>query len=413
MKRLLAIATVVVAAGWGLCFLAGKTLSHLLAARLGGLVTRLGEGKVSSPEEFFQHRLSEAMWLATLLLLWAFVHRLVAQSRFPWINLPRRAWIMHSLLALLGLNLWLWQANRTVLFWGLMWDGPQTSNLTRFSIKLLLLREDPSLTRAVLMGSSQTRAQIDEELLNSLLGTRLRTTELHYPGSKAYNHLMLQPVVASARADYVIIYLSEADFHGDSTSEATASFFTFGALPELIRLGGAKFVPAQNQGCGLLGQVLPMFRLRAVLAQRVFGPASGQFKQQQYDAALETNLVERAAIQTKVFASNEVNRFHQRALEAFLIRCRDSNQRVILLAGQLNPLMADRIDPQIRREMMTLLRSLATRFPHVTLVENLPGQTEIDYVDMTHVTKPAQDRFTRFLVAWLGEHALAGAEKRR
>lgn len=413
MKRLLTLATILVAAGWGIYLLAGRALADLCAARLGGFVVKLGEGKISSPAEFFQHRMFEAAWLATLLLLWVFLHVILARARWQCIASSRWAWVAHSLLALLCLNLWLGQANRTVLFWGLMWDGAETQNLARFRIKLILTREDRSARHAILMGSSQSRAQIDEELLNSLLGTKLRTTEMHYPGSKAYDHLLLQPILSPARAEYIIVYLSEADFHSGSVSEAVPNFFTFGALPDLVKRGGTKFVPAGGVGYGLLGQVLPMFQMREVLGQRLLGYSIGQLKQRRYNAALQTNLVERGASLSKIYESNEESRFQKRALEDFLIRCRDSNQRVILLAGQLNPVMARRLDPEIRREMMELLRACAVKFPNVTVLENLPGQTEADYTDMTHVNKPAQDRFTRFLAGWLDAHLAASPEKPR
>ena len=79
--------------------------------------------------------------------------------------------------------------------------------------------------------------------------------------------------------------------------------------------------------------------------------------------ALKTNLVERGADLARIYQPNEESRFHQRALEDFLTRCRDSNQRVILLAGQLNPIMARRMEPETRREMIELLRSLAASIP--------------------------------------------------
>ena len=413
MKRLFTLATIFVTAGWGIYLLAGAVLAKWLAERLSGLVLKLGEGKISSPTEFIQHRMLEAAWLVSLLLLWAFAHGIVAKSRFKWPSSPRWSWVRHSLLALICLNVWLWQADRTVLFWGLMWDDKQTQNLARFRIKLILTQEDRSPRRAILMGSSQSRAQIDEELLNSLLGTKLRTTEMHYPGSKAYDHFLLQPVLEPARADYIIVYLSEADFHSGSTSEAVPNFFTFGGLPDLVRRGGTKYVPAGEVGYGLLGQMLPMFRMRDVLAQRLLGPAIGQMKQQRYNSALESNLTERATSLAKTYESNEESRFQKRALEDFLTRCRDSNQRVTLLAGQLNPLMGHQIDLEIRREMLEQLRALAAKFPNLTVIEKLPEQTEQDYLDLTHVSKPAQERFTRFLAGWLDEHLPAVGESSR
>ena len=401
MKRLFTIATLLLAAGWGLYLVAGGALSTALGARLAGVVARLGEGKVVSAAAFVHGRLLEAMWLATLLLAWAAVHALCARWRARLFSSRRLAWAGHAAVALICLNLWCAAAQRTVLFWGLFWQGAQTHNLTRFHIKLILAGEQIGPARAVLVGSSQVRAQIDEELLNSLLGSRLRATELHYPGNKAYDVFMMQPLVSRARPDYVIYYASEGDFHSGSVTEAVPAFLTAGALPDLVRRGGLKFVPLERAGYGVLGEIVPLFRLREVISRRVFGPAIMDLNQQAYDAALEASLATRAAQWTKTFVLNDESRFHQQALTDLADRCRQSGQHLILIAGELNPLVQPTMAPEIRAGMLTLMRQLAAGSDHVTLIEDLPPQAEADYMDLTHVNKDAQARFTRALAARL------------
>jgi hypothetical protein len=413
MKRLFIIASVFLACGWSLYFAAGPRLADLVASRAGRVIARLGEGKVASPVDFVQYRIREALGLSTLLLVWAVVHLIVTRWQQQRGSPRRWRWLTHSAMAFLCLNLWLAQAEKTVLFWGLMWQGKETQNLTRFHIKLVLAREDPNRNRAVLVGSSQTRAQLDEEKINAQLGPLLRTTELHYPGSKGYDVLLLQPVVAKMRPQFVICYVTEAYFHSGSVSEGPPNFLSLGGLRDLAGRGGLKFIPTERTGTGLLGHLLPVFRLRQVLSQRLFGPQTGQLQQQQYNAALETDLAERARRAARDYHINEESRFHQQAFEDFVRRCQNDQQQVILLAGQMNPLFGRAVDPAIRAEMLRFLRELAAKYKNVTLVENLPAQTPADYEDVTHVTKPMQERFTLFFAEWLrGFLAEQGARRR-
>jgi hypothetical protein len=401
MKKALIIAFGSVMTGWLLYLTAGSSLARALAVRFEGAVLRIGEGKIVSVLDFIQHRLFEALWLATLLAVWTSLHVLLAGWQRSRDARRRWRWAWHSVLAFLCLNLWLSQAERCVLFWGTMWQGHDTQNLTRFYIKLFLARENPAPMRVALMGSSQTRAQIDEELLNAILAPRVRTTELHYPGSKAYDHFVMQPIIARIRPRYIICYVSEADFHSGSASEVAPNFFTFADLRDLIRLGGTKFVPKRGIGYGLLGSVLPIFRLREVLTQRIFGPQIAQMEQRRYDLALDTDLRERVRRAAATYQMNEEMEFQRRAFREFVRRCELSQERVIILCGQLNPLFGDAIDPRLRQDMISFLRSLAREHTNISIVENLPPQGIEDYEDLTHVSKAGQERFTRFLADWL------------
>ena len=400
MKRLLIIASTIVAFGWCCYALAGHALADALGQRHATALLRLGEGKIISPATFVHARLLETLVLVTLLLVWVLGHFLIRWLLTRRLVAPRRAWLVHSVVAFLALNLWLAQAQRTALFWGLMWQGQQTQNLARFHLKLILAREQSATPSVALMGSSQMRAQVDEAQLTSRLAPRLRAHDFHYPGARAYDLLLLQPMVTRTRPALVVCYLSELNFYSGSATEVAPNFFTAQALPDLIRRGGLKFIPRERWGCGLLGQMLPVFQLREVLAQRLFGPALTELKPEIHAPVLMTNLA-------APYAINAESQFHQGALEDFVTRAGQLGQSVVLVAGQFNPKFARQLDPKIREDMMKFLHALAARHPHVTLLENLPPQTEADYEDMTHLTKDAQARFTAWLAAQLEQHRAA------
>jgi len=322
-------------------------------------------------------------------------------------------WIPHTAAAFVCLNLWFSQAERTILFWGLMWNGKETQNLAGFYLKLLLASENPAPVQAVLMGNSQTRAQIDEELLNPLLGSRLRTFELHYPGSGSYDMFLMQPLVSRLHPQYILCYVTEANFCGGSGSAIVPNFLTWMDLPDLIRRDRHQFISTQQTGYGLLGHTLPVFRLREVLAQRFLGREMSQFKQQRHNLALETSLAERARQAARGYEVSAGSQFQRRAFEDFTVRCQRANQHLIVLCGQMNPLLGDALAPHLREEMLLFLRSLESQHANVTIVENLPRQVAEDYEDLTHVTKPAQERFTRFLAEWLRDFLARDSNRRR
>ena len=401
MNRPLIVALILLVFGWGTYVAAGPQITAAIANRAGKMILKFGEGKMDSSTNFVNYRIIEALELSTLLFIWASIHFAVASWQQKHAPLKRWRWLTQAAVGFICLNLWLAEATKTALFWGLMWEGQNTQNLTRFELKLILAKENMNTTRAVLVGSSQTRAQIDEQIINSELGALLQTAELHFPGSKAYDVFLLQPTIAKIRPRYVICYITEAYFHSGSASDSISNFLTISDLYDLYRRGGFSFISANRIGTGLLGQILPVFRLRQVLSQRLFGTEISHLKQAQYNAALEADLPERArsvALDCKI---NDESRFHQKALEDFVHRCQRDHQQVLLLVGQLNPLFVQAVDPAIRSEMLRFLHALADKNENVTLVENLPLQNTGDYEDLTHVTKSMQEKFTVFFTEWL------------
>lgn len=391
------------AASWLGYTLAGGATARLVAGHFGNALLHLGQDKFADPVWFIQHRLREALWLATVAGLLAFgywLFGLFLRRRFA-----SAIWqgVVQGVLGFILLNLWVGAAAHTALFWGMLGAGGGFQNLMQFEFKRILLEENRTPVRAVLMGNSQTRAEIKEELLNQAFGTNLWTTELHFPGSRGFDVLLLDDQIERANPQIVICYVTEIYFYAGAGGETVPGFLGWRNLPELWQLGGQHYLAWNRIFSGLLGDVCPIFRCRDVLAQRVFGPATAQLKQRQYDQALEPDLEKRAEEQKSHLRISGGSAFQKRAFEMFVARCQAAHRRVILLEGGFNPLYERQIDPAIHADMLSYLDGLKRRYANVTLVpaSALPLQTAADYVDLNHVTEDMQRRFTLRLTVLL------------
>lgn len=397
-KPLWCFLTVVVllAAGWLGYALAGGVVAGLIADHLGNQLMRLGQGKFTDPAWFVHNRLREALWLATiagLLALGYWCFNLLLRRRFA-----ETLWrgVAQGVFGFIALNLWVGAAGNTALFWGILGVDGGLQNQMQFEFKRILLEENRTPIRAVLMGNSQTRAEIKEELLNRVFGTNLWTTELHFPGSQGYDVLLLEDQINKANPQIVVCYLTEGYFYGGTIGSTVATFLGWRDLPELWRLGGERYLPRNQIFSGLLGDICPVFRCRQVFVQRLFGPETAQLKQTEYDQGLESDLKKRADEKKSGLRINAESSFQKRAFEVFVARCRADHRRVILLEGGFNPIFERQINPAVHADMLAYLKRLKERYTNVTLIPPsvLPKQTPADYVDLNHVNEDMQRRFT-------------------
>src|SRR5262245_35229358 len=80
---------------------AASVLTHFL----GPAVLRLGQGKFNHAQAFIEHRLFEALWLATVaVLLWAAFALLNEMLRRRRVRYP---WIWGALSGFIALNIWM------------------------------------------------------------------------------------------------------------------------------------------------------------------------------------------------------------------------------------------------------------------------------------------------------------------
>jgi hypothetical protein len=386
---------------WLLYFVLGTPVSRHLAARFAEAVLRATRGNVADPAIFIRGRLCEGLLLATLLVVAAWLHIAITQIILRKSANRSRHWIAHAVSGFVLFNLWLGLAMQTTLFWCAMWQGEATQNLTRFHLKRLLLAENQSPSKAVILGNSQSRAQIDEELLNKILELKLHTAELHFPGSNAYDVWLIHRKIAHLHPNLIIVYISEATFYNGNHHDAAANFFQFSDVKDLASRDVRAFVPRQGFQYGLLGAALPIFRLRDVLSQRILGTSLVQLKQQQHNQQFLENLESNAKKMAPSYRIDASSAFEKRAFTEFISDCETGKENVLVLVGQLNPLLGQRFDSRIRADMISLLRQLRDKHPNMALIENLPFQSPSDYEDLTHVKKETQSEFTQLIAEYL------------
>ena len=387
--------------GWLIHVTGGPMLSQLIAARVGAALLRFAQGKFNDPALFIHRRTGEVLWLITLAFLCAAAHPLLEQLIRRRASVVRWGWAAHATLGFALLNLWVGAAGNTAVFWGVIGAGAGFQNLMQFHFNRIVFEENPATPRAVLVGNSQTRAQIDERLLNDRLGTSLWTAELHFPGSHAYDLLLIERQLRRADPQFVICYLNENYFYNGTAGETVPNFFGVRDLLDGWRSDTVRHLEGKGVFYGLLGDVLPLFRYREALAQRVIGASAVQLKQSQYNTALAADLESRAREAAGKSRLGGESEFQKAAFEEFVARCQRANRHVIILDGQCNPILTRQLDPAVRVDLAAFLNQMKARYANVVVVPGnaLPPQAAADYEDLTHVNPEAQHRFT----AWLAE----------
>lgn len=382
---------------------AGNALANVAAGRWGEKILAATDGNVADAKHFVLFRLHDLTVLGSAAFALVLLHGLITGGLLRWSGFRRQPWVASALsLFVLG-NIWLLLAMQTGLFWIGFWQGrDHTAPLVRFEMKRQLLAEHPAPGKAVILGSSQARAQIEEAQLNALLAPDLYTGELHFPGSQAFDIWLAHRQLAPSSAQIVICYISELSIYQPVSGEAAPYLLGWKDLRTTSDLGGLPLLPARKLGYGLFGNILPVFYLRDALSRRLLGPGVADIGQRQHDQAMHVEtaaeLDARAAGFHRADASAE---FQKRALAAFVADCERQGQTLVLIAGQFNPRLSARVDPAIRQDMLAFLEGLRQQSARVVLITDSPAQAEADYEDLTHVNKQTQQAYTAFLAAHL------------
>jgi hypothetical protein len=400
--RLLQVASVGILAAWVLFLLLGRAISGRLSEAFGSVLARVGQGKFADANVFVYGRMREALFLFTagfvLVTAGWWLGRIFKTKRFAWLFISG-AWFI-------VLNLFVLAAMQTALFWALFWNGDFTNNYAQHQFKQVLLAETPR-PRAILLGNSQTRAQIDENILNRELAGKLWTTELHFPGSRPCDLWLMIRQIQPKQGDVLVCYLSEGYFYTGATSECLPYFLNFNDLPGLIDFGGSIWWKQRNLYYGLLGSGLPLFRIRDPVAQRFLGFRMTQLNQVEHDESLAVNLDERAKdVALSLHDRDETVIAQKAAFHAFVRECKKYRINLVLCVGQLNPIVYDYAKPFYREDYLKFLDEVQKDNPQIVLLKPdiLGWQTPDKYLDLTHVKKPGQHEFSMVLSRWLEQN---------
>lgn len=410
-RWLLAVCLTAAAVYWAFDLLGGGFVAERLADRFGQTLFEKSRERITQPAEFITTRMREGLFFVALaagMIGGAFLAAQIVRRRCA----PMWAWLPLSLIAFAAVNGVIAAAGETGTYWMVLFAGSGDSKQPEFQIARILHRDNTAKEKVVILGSSQGAAEIDDPTLNRQFGPRKHFANLSYAGSHTLDFLLFESWYAKQPPDVAICYLSELNLYTGVSGSRLLPLLKVSEWPTLRELNIGRFDIGDRVFNGYVASVLPAFQSRRSIEYFVYGtpaveriierskphrdpassPADG--KEQQRAAARERLISSLAA----TYAIDASTAFHKAALEMFIKRSQQAGTQVVLIVGQVNPILSEKIDPAVRRDFLDYMLRLETRFPGVVvLVDERLAHPESDYRDLMHITDEAQRRYTEKL----------------
>lgn len=340
-------------------------------------------------------------------------------------RLPSRWWrgTAGGFALFLLLNAFVAAALQSPLAWSLLRISGGGGNAAAFQARRTALRDAGGAAyRFALLGNSQSQHALDLALLQREWGAVAVGESLAVPGSQAIDLLPSLRAARGAGAGTAILYVSELQFYLgvdpghwpwllDADSAADLHSLGLRRLEEAP--GGAEPDPSATRRTALrlagLGRVLPVLRLRATLRAGWLDADLDLAAVASRKRAAGATPEEQAATNARRFTRDARSDLQWRALERGLAWARERGFRVVVLGGQVNPLLADRMDPEVGRDFAERFAALRAAHPEALWLSppELPRFTTEDFQDFTHLRPEARRTFTRAVVeqarAWVSD----------
>ena len=280
---------------------------------------------------------------------------------------------------------------------------------------LILVERDRYLSpapglRYLAVGSSQTDA-VYGRFAQEYGGVE----EFIVAGMMPMDFVLFADEIELRRPQTVLLYLSDFDVAKRPSAEQMVLSPRQGT--DLVRILG--HLRGYPRGGGLyratlslaLGDVLPEYKYRFVLRGtldrylRRVAARAGAAQPEGDEEYTREELIERLRGQL----NGDYIGFNLGWLEDFLRRMRAHGIAVVIVEGQYNPLVTDARTAEINADVRERLEQLADDFDGVRYLPagSVERFTAADYMDLTHVTPAAGDRFTRRLFEFLDRPAAA------
>lgn len=380
-------------------------MAHM-ADRLAGDAVRRALGvKIYSSLAFFDNRFQEVFKILFLMSVLGLIYFHVADYSRRWNGI--RCLIFRVGIGFIGVNVLLAGLIHTGLFWGLWLRGDMSVNLVNWHFKSILARDTHDVTKGIILGSSQARAQLDEELINPILSKRQAWLwELHFPGSMAMEiNLIFRRAVHLAAPSFVVCYVSEGTFFQDTGTTAQGYFVHVSDLPRILpwHPSNSHVMDWLQVRYSILGQFIPLYYLREPVAQTILGNAMTYIDQRTHNNSLDSDLMSRARSFAQLYSSGPNSAFQFSAFQDFADLCVQRNIRLIVLQGNLNPIVDSLLPPEIRLSMEDFLAELDASSDLVTVVDaqQFNPDSGAVYSDLTHVDTSTQHYFSTQFAEWL------------
>lgn len=395
-------AGVLLAAGWLLFFTAKEPLSRIAAKAAGGALLRISDGKFNDPQLFVAGRMHDVLWLATIALLLALAVWAIdaGARRFILYGKARGVWL--GTILFLAVNVWWATAAHTVTFWCLFYQRRSdfANTYAQFHIKKYLNRELKTKKRVLLVGNSQVCSNLDEKVINRLLGPDIWTTEMHQSGACGFDTTLLLRDLRETEADLIIDYVSPIRFYSNTNGKVISLYLRWRDLPDLVEWGGIDKLPNKAIKLGLSGKLIPLVRDQSSISQRLLGGAITFLPQQIFDSSLETDLAAQASRRRDGLHLGPVADFEKRAFAQGIAEAVAQGRRVLLIIGSYYPVLEKLTDPRIRPDFEAFLGSLQHKHPGSVFVlpeSELIQVGESDFTDLVHWKKETQAKFSEIL----------------
>lgn len=386
-----------VASVWILYLWCAAPLAEWISASFGERLLAIGRGRITDPAVFVNNRLLEIAYLLMVLAI------LVVLGACAVLVLERRVskawlWLPISLFVFVEINVLVLLASETGIYWMTLHAGHPNLKQTGFHTERILLNDSPAKTKAVVLGSSQAQSQIHTGELIRDFYPEVHVANMGYAGAQAFDFLLIRDHYQESSPDAVICYLSEQSLYTPASAARYLPLLKLRGLDDVAQLGAWRLRSKGRLVHGGAAMLLPLFRSRRAVNIFLFGediavkaprpPKSGKA----VAASEPEDPVRRKAAEYQVGPGSD---FQKRSLERFIRQNLEVGTKVILIAGQVNPILAERISPDVQDDFPRYLRDLGRKYPDlIVLSDELPSHGADEYDDSMHITPKVRLRYT-------------------
>lgn len=391
------VCTFIVACGWALFASFGEGAARQIARMLGSRLVRISDGKFADPIVFVHARLQDVLWIASIsvVIIFALIGFDALLRKLAFYRRARGVWL--GVILFIGVNAWWAASAHTALLWCLFYRKEMVDNFAQFQIKKALMPEQKVRYQIMLVGNSQVRTNLDEKVINRVLGGETWTTEVHQSSACGFDTLLLIRDLRRAKVELAVDYVSPFVFYGKTNGKVISQFIGWSDMPELIQWGGIDILPLHAVKIGLIGDVLSLVKYHESISQRVLGASLILLPQLSFNDAQDVRHEVQAEQKKNESQLGPVAEFEKRAFAKGIEELISRASCIVLIKGHFSPALERVIDPRIRTDLEAFLDSLEKRYPGRLFVlpeEDFIKLDESDYADVVHLNEEGQARFS-------------------
>ena len=399
IRTQLIASTVLLALLWLGYFLFAGSVADAGADRWGEKLIQRSANVIISPARFLRQVMFEGCMLMTAIVFLAGTVRAVSL----WCRRFRRElrWAPLSAISFALLNLWLLLAGQTTVFWAGLYAVYPNLRQTGFHVQRTMLNSGDE-TKIAVLGSSQGLTEFDCGIWNEAFRGKVRFGNLSHPGNSCFDLLLVQQHYVQCKPKLVVCYLSEMNIYSGAGGGRVLPFATWATATDIAQAPSSVITDEQKliAACG----VIPFFKYRRSIELAIFGRIAEFGFRPKRDGASASKEGKDAAAQKRAdsFRVDEQSDFQKKSLRKFLERHRDLGAKVVIVIGQVNPVVGDRLAAEVISDRDRFYQSLVEEFPEVEFwTDQMFRHPSADYDDFMHLRRKRRFEQARKMVPLL------------